>query len=140
MDDLFKGGSEERALKRHKIYKGLYKKWLKEERWLKEFNWRIESLERQNRIMAAKCKPVVTAKLLGLIDSKKEHTARQACENLINLQEETEKRTTGPQVGQEPDSCFESADGQDATELRPEVASKMLALLAEEKRCNSELE
>lgn len=128
MDELFKGGDEQQVLENNKVSRGVYKRWLKEERWVEEFERRIEALNRQSRIMIATYKPFVAAKLLNLIDCKKEHTARQACEDIIRMEQETEK-------GKEISGPLQE---RGLPEISPETASELLGVLARRKNAEKD--
>jgi len=126
MDDLFDGRFDEEAvLKKHRVSRNIYKKWLRDERFCAEFDRRIAWLNRQSEALIAKYASLAAAKLVQLTDSEKDETARKACLDIISLPKGAGRRKQKA-AKQEP------AKAKAATELSDETASRLLAALAEE--------
>ena len=90
IDDLFDGRSKEAdVLKKHKVSKGIYRKWLKEENFVGELAFRVEASRRQSDLIIAKFAPKAALKLVELADSEKNDTSRKACLDIISLSLET---------------------------------------------------
>ena len=122
VDDLFEGGLDEAGvLAKHKVSTRVYRKWLCSEHFLEELRFRIESAKRAGELIIARYTPVAAAKLVGLIDSDKAETVRRACLDILNAGNEKEATT----------DTEESDENQPA--LPPDLASKLLAVLAEHK-------
>ncbi|MBW8016862.1 MAG: hypothetical protein FVQ82_11795 [Planctomycetes bacterium] len=80
IDDLFKGScNETKVMKKHKVSRGVYRKWLGDENFVDELAFRVESAKRQSEMIMAKHAPKAADKLVTLTDSEKEETARKAC-------------------------------------------------------------
>ena len=80
IDDLFDGTYDEaKVMKKHKVSRGIYRKWLKDENFIDELAFRVESKKRQSEMIMAKFTPAAAIKLITLTDSEKEETSRKAC-------------------------------------------------------------
>lgn len=121
INDLFAGELDEQALlKKHRIKKSTYNQWLADENFQAELRRRIDSARLMSEVMIAKYSVVAAAKLVQLTGSEKEETARKACLDIISLPNVT------PQKQQ-----FD--DENPPVQLSDETASRILAVLAEEK-------
>ena len=85
LDGLFAGASEADALKEAGIKSGKFEKILQTPDWKKEYNKRCEALKREAEILLVRYLPVAAMKLIALVDSEKEVTARQACLDIISI-------------------------------------------------------
>jgi len=85
MDKLFEGLSVEEALAACNLTKGLYVQWSNNPEWIRAYDERIESLKKQAETIIASFQPVAAVKLIALMDSEKEETARHACLDVIKL-------------------------------------------------------
>ena len=126
IDDLFAGQlDEQRILKKHKIDRCLYEKWLADENFTREFDRRLDSARRQSDFILVRFASVAAAKLVQLTESENQETARKACLDIIGL-----LRGTGDSTTRQDDT----SDGAQATsnepELPPELAGRLLAALA----------
>jgi hypothetical protein len=120
IEDLFAGQiDEQQVLARHKIDRRLYEKWLADENFTEEFERRKESAYRQSELIIARYATIAAAKLVQLTESQNPETARKACLDIINYL----RPNTKPKPDEQPDA------GQ-ASELSPELASRLLAALA----------
>ncbi|MHC4124704.1 MAG: hypothetical protein ACYSSI_14100 [Planctomycetota bacterium] len=124
IDDLFTGElSEEQLLDKHELSRKVYNRWMAGEQAKAEFAKRIELLKLQGRLIIARYASVAAAKLVNLTESKSEETARKACLDIISLPNTCEAAAAADESG---------SGGEDGTEISPEAASKILAILADE--------
>ena len=126
VDDLFAGElSEGEVLKKHGVRTVVYRRWLGTKVFADELAFRIEGARRESEIMIAKYARVAAVKLVELTGSKGE-TARRACLDIVS----------GAGVGRvkkEGESAAASKDKFNA-QISPKVASKLLRVLAGEKK------
>ena len=119
IDSLFSGNmSEEQILSKHNVRRSLYRKWLTNESFNEELKFRMESARRQSELIIARYAPFAAAKLVELMESEKEETARKACLDIISVPVQKTAIDKKP-VGQPNPST-----------IQPEVASRLLAALA----------
>ncbi|HIJ67857.1 MAG TPA: hypothetical protein HPP87_09640 [Planctomycetes bacterium] len=124
--DLFEGGLDEAGvLAKHKVSAGLYRKWLADDLFADEIKFRIESARRAGKLIIARYAPVAAAKLVGLIDSDKAETVRKACLDILDAGRQEETAT------------FDSISDESGPDLPPDVASKLLAVLAEQSQADN---
>ena len=128
MEDLFGGElDEQEVLDKHKVSRNVYNKWLADGAFVDEFDRRVASVRRQGEFIIARYAPLAAAKLVQLTESKSQETARKACLDIISLpQAAVEKHQRQSEV--------ERTGEQGSQQLSDETASKLLAVLAEEKR------
>ncbi len=128
INDMFQNGlTEHETLEKHNVRPCRYKKWLENGMFKQEIDARIEAATRQSKLLMARCLPFAAERLAQLTVSEKDETARKACLDVISLHTtETEQKTE------------QQAQPQKAHPLPPEVASKLLAILAEDKKLGSE--
>ena len=125
IDDLFASQFDEQmVLKKHKVSRAIYNKWLGSENFIEEMDRRIAWLNRQSQAVIAKYATLAAAKLVELTDSEKEETARKACLDIISLPKPTVKNAERAETAQTP---LENNE-----QLTAATASKLLAVLAEE--------
>jgi len=125
LDELYANGGDESAVQaKFNISRNVWQSWLDNHYFTAEMNARHDSLQRQADIMLAKFKPIAMAVLISLCQSQNEEVSRKACVELLNLKFQFDEKKV-----QQP---------EDNEQLSPETASKMLALLAEEKRKQKE--
>ena len=123
IDDLFSGELDEQQIfEKHRINKRVYDKWLAEDNFADEFDRRIKSAHRRGELIIARFANVAAAKLVQLTESENQETSRKACLDVINyLRQKAEPSPDGqPEAEKLPD-------------LPPEVASGLLAALAQSK-------
>jgi hypothetical protein len=129
LDDLFTiVANEQQILKKHKVDKRLYDRWLADENFVKEFERRLDTARRQGELIIARFANVAAAKLVELTNSESQETARKACLDIINYL----KPDSGPEPADKPDA-------EQLPDLLPELASRLLAALAknDEQRVSS---
>lgn len=126
IDDLFESGlAEAEVLEKHKVQRHVFRRWLNEEAFTGEMAFRIESAKRQSRLIIARFAPVAAAKLVALATDSKEETARKACLDIIGFESgRAEQNQTQPE--------FYPAGPEAVSELSPETASRLLAVLAKD--------
>ena len=125
IDDLFAGELEEQQIfEKHRINKRVYDKWLAEENFADEFDRRVKSAHRRGELIIARFANVAAAKLVQLTESENQETSRKACLDVINYLRQKAEPSPDP-------------DGQPEAEklpdLPPELASRLLAAMAESK-------
>jgi hypothetical protein len=120
IEDLFEGeADEQQVLDGHKVSRRLYEKWQTDEFFLRAFDARLQRQRRQSEMIIARYATVAAAKLVELTESQNPETARKACLDIINL-----LRPNTELISPDP------ADAEQLPELSPELAGKLLAVLA----------
>lgn len=128
IEDLFAGeASEQQVLDKHKVGRRVYEKWQTDEFFLREFELRLQRERRQSEMIIARYATVAAAKLVQLTESQNPETARKACLDIINF--------LRPNAGLKPP---EQADAKQPPDLPPELASRLLAALAESEGLKSD--
>jgi len=126
LKDLFDGELDEQAvLAKHGVSVKTFNNWLKDELFSAEYDSRLLNLGRDGTVMLAKYMPVAASRLIELTDSKNQETARKACLDIINFQHQP--------AGRQADGQLQAERQDENIELSPELASRLLAALAEEK-------
>ncbi|HBG26697.1 MAG: hypothetical protein A2Y10_09095 [Planctomycetes bacterium GWF2_41_51] len=121
IEELFEENeSEKKILEDNNISEATWRRWLSDKYFIMAISNRIETASLKNRILLAKILPSVTARLVHLCSSDNEDVSRKACITLLELQQ---NKDLDLQFEEEPQ-----------TQLDPETASKILAILAERKR------
>ena len=129
IEEMFSGElDEQQVLDKHKVSRNVYNRWLADENFCAEFDRRIDSAKRQGELIIAKYASLAAAKLVQLTESKSQETARKACLDIISLP--PAKKPQGP-------SETEPAGEQEQPQLSDETVSRLLAVLAEEKKENT---
>jgi hypothetical protein len=127
INDIFAGELDEGAvLAKHKVSRSRYSRWLADEIFGAEFDRRVASAHRQSAALIARYAPLAAAKLVELVGSDKEETARKACLDIISLPALSAKRAEQPNGG-------EGAGTRETEQLPAKVCSRLLAALAEDK-------
>jgi len=128
IEDLFSGELDEQAvLDKYNVSRNLYNKWQSDDNFAEQFDRRIANAYRQSLALIAKYAPLAAAKLIQLTESDKAETARKACLDIISMPILTADRKT------QPSSEPQSVDTLQSTSLTEQTASKLLAILAEER-------
>ena len=123
IEDLFAGEiDEQQVFEKHRINKRVYDKWLTEENFAGEFDRRVKSAHRQGELIIARFANVAAAKLVELTSSENQETSRKACLDVINYLRQ--KVEPGPE---------DQPEVEKLPDLPPEVASRLLAALAQSK-------
>ena len=131
IDDLFSGKFDEQTvLEKHKVSRNVYNKWVLDKLFDAEVSRRISYAYRQSQSLIARYACFAAAKLIELTESEKEETARKACLDIISLPQAAAKKPQGP-------SETEPAGEQEQPQLSDETVSRLLAVLAEEKKENT---
>ena len=133
LDDLFNSDLDEQGvLDKHKVRRSTYERWLADELFMERFNRYVNGLKRRSELLMAKYCCLAAAKLVELTASDKAETARKACLDIISqpkiADEKNDKRGTrdeGRESGVE--------NQQSNITFAPETASRLLAVMAEEK-------
>ena len=137
LDDLFSGELDEQAvLKKHRVSRAVYNKWLGDELFASEFSRRLSAARLQSELIMARYSAVAAAKLVQLTESAKEETARRACLDIISLPRRADKKTIISD--KPPDTNPDKAE--QAPHLSEAAASRLLAALAEEKSAKLKVE
>jgi len=125
IDDLFGDElSEQQVLERHKVSRAVYNKWQNQPAFIDEFARRIAALNRQSAVLIARYGPLAAAKLVQLLGSEKEETARKACLDIISAASGAVGGSAEPAQGE---------TSQPAEQISAETAGRLLAALADEK-------
>ena len=140
LGDLFGGKLDEKqTLKKHRVSRRLYNKWLTDPTFAEQFDLRIAGLYRQSELLLAHNATKALEELMKLTKAEKGkkgkqgqkgekgETVRKACLDVIKMH-------LSPRVAGRPKGPGKKeAPPPDSPELTPETASKLLAVLAEEK-------
>ena len=116
--------TEADALAKNHVTKWLYKKWLNNPAFTAELDARFEEALRRSKCLIAHCLPLAVQRLVQLIVSEKDETARKACLDLISLKL-SDADLQNPQNPQQQNE-------KNIPQISDEKASKMLAILAED--------
>ncbi len=124
LDELYGNGGDELAVQeKFNIKYSVWQKWMSDYYFTSEIDIRLATLQRQTDIMLAKFKPMAMALLMGLCQSQNEETSRKACAELLCIKFSSSAPIRDINQPPEPDE-----------QITDEMASKILAVLAEEKR------
>jgi hypothetical protein len=124
IEDIFKNAiSEHEVLEKYKIRPCRYRNWLKNGLFTQEIDNRIEAAVRQSKLAMARWLPLVAERLAQLTISEKDETARKACLDIISLHTHENEQKTARNA--------QAAQPNEIKLLPPEIASKLLAALAE---------
>ena len=128
IEDLFAGELEEQAvLEKHNVGRMLYNKWLADPAFIEQFDLLITGAYRRSAFKIARSAKEAAEKLLLLTNSDKGETARKACLDIITMHPSIHLTDSPTVLDRKETSPSES------TKLTSETASKLLAVLAEEK-------
>jgi len=86
MDELFEGKDEGEVLKKNKVSRLDFERWVNEPEWIAEFDRRVDAARRQSQIIITMYQPSAAIKLVELTNCDKEQTARQACLDIIGME------------------------------------------------------
>jgi len=133
LEDLFDSDLDEQGvLAKHRVRQSTYDKWLTEKPFAEQFSRYVTRARRRSELLMAKYSCLAAAKLVELTTSKKGETARKACLDIIN-QPKAEAKKNDKQ-GAADEGCESGVEIQQSNiAFSPETASKLLAVLAEEK-------
>jgi len=132
LDDVFAGDLDEQAiLEKHRVSQKTFNRWLGQDAFMAELNRRLQWLNLQSELIITRYKTLAAARLVQLTESDKEETARKACLDIIKLPSSSDKPLKQP--GDEP----KASQPPEYHELSPETCSRLLAVLAEEKKKTS---
>lgn len=125
IEELFLGNLEEHEIiEKYKLTKTLFNRWMADSLFINEMESRIRLARLQGRLLIARYASVAAAKLVQLTEGEKEETARKACVDIISLPiEKTQKEPEG----HSKKKCSRQS-------IAPKLASKLLKVLAENKR------
>ncbi len=133
IDDLFAGEMEEsQVLEKHKVGLRLYRKWLADELFAGELAFRVESARRAGELIIARYTPMAAAKLVSLTESDKVETVRKACLDIMSAVQAKANPA-------DADSAPSSNQQHTNDDLPPELAGKLLEVLAEHRGQRSEV-
>ncbi len=126
IEDLFAGDLEERAiLEKHQVKPQEYERWLANERFAGQLERRIAAALRRGRMILARNASNAATRLTELTRCDKGETARKACLDILGLQDaglSSPESTGSARSPALPAPC----------RLSPEVASRLLAALAQD--------
>jgi hypothetical protein len=127
IEDLFAGElDEEQVLKKRRIRLSTYCRWHTMANFAGEYNRRLKQTNRKSELLIARFASIAASKLVELTQSEKEETARKACLDVINYFRQKAR----------PDS-EEQPETEKLPDLPPELASRLLAALANDEKHKS---
>jgi len=108
--------SEEEALEKERTSVKVFENWLRESRFKKEHNTLMERCGRRANLIITTYKEIAALQLIKLTDCDKEVTARQACLDIINMENtgNKDKESEAPRA------------------MRPETQEAILNIMSEE--------
>ena len=125
VEDLSAGDlDEQQVLDRHDVGRQIYYRWLGDRQFVEEVNQRVAGAYRRRSSPIARNARWAAATLVRLANSETPETARKACLDIITM-----KPSTG--LAGHPAAPDDKVEG--LSPICPQTASRMLALLAEEK-------
>ncbi len=123
IDDLFESNlPESEILKKHKVSRTLYNRWLTDKFFADEIDRRIAATYKRNAACIATNAAKAISKLLEMAGEDKSELTRKACLDIIELQNQAREKNLPQSQPSESTAC-----------LSDEAAGRILAALAEEK-------
>ena len=124
--DLFSGKfTVQEVLDKRKVTRRTYYRWHAQEYFAAEFKRLLELTQNEYQLIFAHYAPDIAMKLVSLTAADKDETARKACMDVIANHDRKVKHKSENET---------KPIKRPPVNLSPEVASKMLALLVEERR------
>lgn len=122
LDDLLTGElDDEKVFEKHRLSSTIFRKWLNDDNFNDELNFRMKAAHLKSRLIIARYSQVAALKLVELVGSDKEETARKACLDIMSVPTQA-NQLSGPNQNN-PD--------QQSEQLSPALASKLLMMLAQ---------
>jgi hypothetical protein len=129
LDDMLAGELDEQdILQKHNVRQKAFNRWLGGDAFMAELNRRLQWLNLQSELVITRYKTLAAARLVHLTESENQETARKACLDIINLPNRSDNPLKQPSNEQQTSRPLEY------DELSPETCSRLLAVLAEEKK------
>jgi hypothetical protein len=126
IEDLFAGELKEpEVLQKHHVSPSLFERWLSDERFTEQLERRIAHAYRQSRMILASHAPAAATRLMQLMQSQSQETARKACLDILALH-----GPVGEQESPTAPAAAAAAPAPSASTLSPKIASRLLAALA----------
>lgn len=134
IDDLFDGKMDEaEILEKHNLRISVFRKWLASDSFIAELDQRAAATRRQSEMIIARFAPAAAAELVALTECEKAETRRKACLDVITAA----SGNPPPAASGESDPAADNIEKTAAPEwLTPQLAGKILAVMAEEKAKN----
>ena len=122
IDDLFTTEmGEQDVLDKHNVSSAMYDRWLADERFSQYYERRVTRAYREARVLLARYARLAASRLVHLANDGDGETARKACLDIVAPR--TIADATAAPTGAEDNTSY--------VELPPEIASRLLAALAE---------
>ena len=126
INDLFSGNLDQDAvLKKHKLSRNIFQKWMTDKKFAKAFHDHSNIAFRQSEMILARYAPLAAARLVELASNGTGETARKACLDIIS--------THSQFANQQDPAEQDEAQAEQPPQFSNETASKLLAILAEDK-------
>lgn len=126
LDDLFNGELDEQAvLKKHRVRRGTYERWLADEAFSERFKQYVNVLSRRSELLLTKSSCDAATKLVELTKAGKGETARKACLDIMTMPKRISEHL-------EAAKASASSEDKEIPQLSGKRASRLLALLAED--------
>lgn len=107
-------------IKKHKVSRRVYRKWLGDKNFINEAAFRVESAKRQSEMIMARNAPKAAEKIIALSGSGKGETSRKACLDIMSHQ---------GAISTTKVKCESTGES-----ISSEAAEKLLAAMARQKR------
>lgn len=128
IDDIFDGGLEEpEILKKHKLSRRLYDKWLADGAFNGHCDRRMAWEHRRSKLTLARNARSAASRLVHLTGSTTPETARKACLDIISMRPADQRAEDAV-----PGDAAADNNAESPPELSPETAGRLLAVLAQE--------
>ncbi|MBN1973473.1 MAG: hypothetical protein JW787_07520 [Sedimentisphaerales bacterium] len=126
IDDIFESElKESEILRKHKVSRATYNKWLDNEYFTREFSTRIASEQRRNTIHITQNVSKAVGHLENIAQKQDGETSRKACLDIIEIEKQESDKQRPSQMEYRP--------AESTACLSNEAAGRILAALAEEK-------
>lgn len=124
IDALASGMEVPDAMSQCKVSAGRFRQWSKSELFQEELEFRQQLAGQQSRLLIGKFVPLAAGKLIRLLESEKEEVARKACLDILQMATANIPTTRQNTI----------ATKEKPLSLPPELANKLLKLLAKEEK------
>jgi len=127
LDDLFNGElDEQEVLNKHRVRRGTYGRWLEYEAFRERFKQYVNVLVWRSERLLAKYSCDAARRLTKLTEAENEEVARKACLDVMGMPKRIVQQLEVAKVS-------ECGEGVEIPQLSARTASKLLAVLAEDK-------
>jgi hypothetical protein len=132
VDDLFAGKmTESEILEKHNLGISVFRKWLASDNFIDELTRRTGAARRQSEMIIARFAPAAAAELVALTECEKEDVRRKACLDVITAAGGNRPPASGAAESSPAASDSDITGPAGPINLSPQLASRLLAVMAE---------